>query len=91
MPRIVRAGDADPGSLLRRRRRDSALPEARIPARPGPCLAGARRPSYGIPTLAVVPGTDQYPGPKGEELPGSLERPGSFSPHARMARLPAGA
>ena len=48
--RIGRAGDADPGSLLRRRRRDSALPEARIPPRPAGCSARARRPSYGIPT-----------------------------------------
>jgi len=29
-PGIGRAGDADPGSLLRRRRRDSALPRERI-------------------------------------------------------------
>ena len=39
--RIGRAGDADPGSLLRRRRRDSALPEVSIP--PGlVALLGAR-------------------------------------------------
>ena len=74
--RIGRAGDADPGSLLRRRRRVSALPEVSIPpglaallgARPTPVLRNpyARRVGNGCNTSLVLRSFDRgrFPEPR---------------------------
>lgn len=48
--KIVRAGDADPGSLLRRRRRDIALLPILYMNQPRRRVADPARLPYGIPT-----------------------------------------
>jgi hypothetical protein len=46
----MRAGDADPGSLLRRRRRDSALPHILYTSQGALRMSRNRRKTYGLPT-----------------------------------------